>query len=50
MKQRVLSVALALCLCISCPSVAYAAQEGPLHQGNVLPEETTEQTQEETTG
>ena len=50
MRQRVLSVALALCLCLSCPSVAYAAQEGPLHQGNVLPEETTEQTQEETTG
>jgi len=50
LKQRILSIALALCLCISCPSVAYAAQEGPLHQGNVLPEETTEQTQEETTG
>lgn len=44
MKQRVLSAALAICLCISSPLVAYAAQEDPLHQGNVLSEKTQEET------
>ncbi len=44
MKQRVLSVALAICLCISSPLVAYAAQEDPLHQGSVLSEKTQEET------
>lgn len=44
MKQRVLSVALAMCLCISSPLVAYAAQEDPLHQGSVLSEKTQEET------
>ena len=44
MKQRVLSAALAICLCISSPLVAYAAQEDPLHQGSVLSEKTQEET------
>ncbi len=44
MKQRVLSAALAICLCISSPLAAYAAQEDPLHQGNVLSEKTQEET------
>ncbi len=38
MKQQVRSVALALCLCISLPSVAYASQEGSPQQEAVLPE------------
>ncbi len=42
MKQRVLSVALALCLCSSYPSVAYASQEDPLQQEGVLPEAPAE--------
>lgn len=44
MKQRVLSAALAICLCISSPLAAYAAQEDPLHQGSVLSEKTQEET------
>ncbi len=42
MKQRVLSVALALCLCISSQSVAYASQEDTLQQKDVLTEDPAE--------
>ena len=35
MKQRLFSIALALCLCFSSLSVAYAGQEGPLPSGDV---------------
>ena len=37
MKQRVLSVALALCICLSSHSVAYASQEVPPKQEDALP-------------
>lgn len=40
MKQRVFSVALALCLCISSHSVAYAFQEAPSLPEDVITEET----------
>ena len=42
MKHRVLSVVLALCLCISSQSVAYAFQEDPSQQEKVFGEEATE--------
>lgn len=41
MKKRILSVLLALCLCISSQSTAYAGQEEPLQQGEDLTEEYT---------
>ena len=41
MKKRVVSAALALCLCISSQSVAHAWQEAPLQQENVPVAEST---------
>lgn len=46
MKHRVLSVVLALCLCISSQSVAYAFQEDPSQQEKVFGEEATETPEE----
>lgn len=46
MKHRVLSVVLALCLCISSQSVAYAFQEDPSQQEKVFEEEATETPEE----
>lgn len=46
MKHRVLSVVLALCLCISSQSVAYAFQEDPSQQEKVFGEEVTEMPEE----
>lgn len=41
MKKRILSVLLALCICISSQSIVYAGQEEPLQQGEELTEEYT---------
>ena len=46
MKHRVLSVVLALCLCISSQSVAYAFQEDSSQQEKVFEEEATETPEE----
>lgn len=43
MKKRILSVALALCLCISSHSVVYAYQETPSPQEEVLTEESADE-------
>lgn len=40
MKQRILVAALVLCLCISSQSVAYAWQEAPSMQEDVLMKES----------
>ena len=40
MKKLILSVALALCICITSQSAAYAWQEDPLMQADVLTEES----------
>ena len=41
MKKRMISVALALCLCVSSQSVAYASQEGLSRQGEILTAEVS---------
>ncbi len=41
MKKGILSVVLALCICISSKSAAYAGQEGSLWKENILTEEST---------
>lgn len=41
MKKRIVSVVLALCLCISSQSLAYAGQAEPLRHEEVLAEEST---------
>ncbi len=41
MKKRILSIILAICLCLSPQSVAYAGQESPLPQEGILAEERT---------
>ncbi|MDE7339108.1 MAG: leucine-rich repeat domain-containing protein [Lachnospiraceae bacterium] len=49
MKQRIFPVALALCLLFSSQSVAYAYQETPPLQENILTEESTDDSTEEST-
>ena len=44
MKQRILSVALALCLCVSSQSAVYAYQEAVLPQEDTFTEETGKET------
>ncbi len=41
MKKRMISVVLALCLCVSSQSVAYASQEGLSRQGEILTAEVS---------
>ena len=40
MRKRIISVALALCLCISSTSMAYASQGDPMRQEDALTEQS----------
>jgi len=40
LKKRIVSAVLAMCLCMSSPSIAYASQEDPLRQEDVIIEES----------